>query len=403
MSCPNQPTAKPFPKILCIHDYRPEALALADLIRQIFLGYPTEKIHWWHCRDTALYREPDFRAASLHGCCIPEKLVPQVRWTNTKSFLLERFWAPYAARHLERAIAKVEPDLVWSLLYGWSIPALARVRWPTGLPLHVSVWDFPDIGALEKSLGAKRSQRFVSAIHQLVRCANTFDGVSAGMLEELQMKTGRRDGLIVHSGFEPSHLHALETMPAILGSGELRIAYVGTIVCENDFCQMLAALKNVRGKLPRKPVLEFFGGRNYRTRSWFEPDWMIEHPLFTDDALIEALRRCEWGIVVMDIKGEDPRYSRFSFPNKIGTYLAAGVPVLGFGHAETSLSRIMRAQRLGKFSSDVTRECLEEYLLETLRLPQPRNSFRDDILQCARSEFNAAEIRERLWCAWRVQ
>jgi len=47
-------------------------------------------------------------------------------------------------------------------------------------------------------------------------------------------------------------------------------AYVGTIISEVGFLNLLAALKTIRSQVPRKVILEFFGGRNYRNRPWFD-------------------------------------------------------------------------------------------------------------------------------------
>jgi hypothetical protein len=280
---------------------------------------------------------------------------------------------------------------------------LAQVRWPSGQKLHVSVWDFADTNGMKRLLGESRSRRVVSATHELVRRATSFDAISPAMLAELQAQTGRKDGIIVHSGFESGHLHDLETAPPEQpGDGLIRLAYVGTIISESGFLSLLAALKNIRSVLPEKISVEFFGGRNYRARSWFEPGWMTEHGLYTDEGLIKALRQCAWGLVVMDPEGEDLRYSRFSFPNKVGTYLSAGVPVLGFGHAQSSLAGIMQEHEPGRFTSTTASGELEKFLAEVLRLPFPRNLFRARIRQCARTEFNAAEMRARLWRLWGV-
>jgi hypothetical protein len=401
MSDQNRPEPRRYPKILFVHDFRPDSLVTADLIRQLLSGFPPGQLEWWSCRRTGLHAQPDLRAGRLHEFVIPPRLAPNARFTSLKCSLLENFWVPRAARHLEGVIAGVKPDLVVALLYGWSVPVLAQVRWPSGQKLHVSVWDFADTGGMEKVLGKKRSRRFVSAAYQLVRRAASFDAISPAMLGELQTQAGRKDGIIVHSGFEAGHLHALETAPAEPpGDGVIRLAYVGTIISESGFLNLLAALKNVRVAFPEKIRLEFFGGRNYRSRPWFEPDWMSEHGLYTDEGLVKALRQCDWGLVVMDPEGEDLRYSRFSFPNKVGTYLSAGVPVLGFGHAQSSLARIMQEQELGRFTSATARGELEKFLAEMLRLPSPRNLFRARILQCARTEFNAAEMRTRLWQLW---
>ena len=186
-------------------------------------------------------------------------------------------------------------------------------------------------------------------------------------------------------------------------AGPIRIAYVGTIISEQDFLETLAALKKVRSQMPQNVVLEFFGGRHYCRRAWFEPDWMTEHGLFTDEGLVAALRRCAWGLVVMDSSGQDPQYSRFSFPNKVGTYLSAGLPVLGFGHPTSSLAHIMQAHRLGRFTAATARGERERFLLESLRLPSPRAAFHDDILRCARTEFDATDMRAKLWRLWGVR
>jgi len=395
------PTA--LPRILFVHDFRPDSLHTADLIRQLFLGFPPENLAWWSFRQTDRHASPDLRAARCYEFPLPDWLVPRERFNGLKCLLLENFWASRAARDLERVIAQEKPDLVVALLFGWSVPVLTRVHWPANLRRHFSLWDFPDTNGMKKVLGESRSQRFVGNIHNLLRHANSFDAICPGALTEIRSHTGRTDGLVVHSGFEPQHLAALEKLEAVSDDDGLRLAYVGTIISENDFLEMLTALKKIRSQISQRVVLEFFGGRNYRSRAWFEPDWMTEHGMFTDDGLITALRRCAWGIVVMDSAGEDLRYSRFSFPNKVGTYLPAGVPVLGFGHSTSSLAQIMQEHRLGKFTNATTGEDLEKFLLESLRLASPRAAFRDDILRCARTEFNAAEMRARLWRLWGVR
>lgn len=391
------------PRILFVHDFRPDSLHTADLIRQLFLGYPVERLAWWSFRQTGRHTSPDLRAARCHEFSLPDRLVPHYRLAGLKSALLENFWVPRAARDLEQVIADENPDLVVALLFGWSVPVLARVHWPAGLRRHFSLWDFPDTNGMKAALGESRSARFVSSIHALVRQADTFDAICPGALAELRAHTGRHDGLVVHSGFESHHLRALEQTPGGGEAGILRLAYVGTIISKNGFRELLAALKAVRTKLPQKVVLEFFGGRNYRSQDWFEPDWMTEHGLFTDNGLVAALRRCDWGIVVMDPAGEDLRYSQFSFPNKVGTYLSAGVPVLGNGHPQSSLAQLMGEHQLGRFSSAVNRMELEKFLADSLRLTMPRAFFRANILQCAHTEFNAAALRARLWELWNAK
>jgi hypothetical protein len=206
---------------------------------------------------------------------------------------------------------------------------------------------------------------------------------------------------MVHSGFEPCHLQALTDRSTSRPDDDvLRLAYVGTIISEKGFFKMLAALGKARAAQSRKIVLEFFGNRNYRNRPWFQPDWMVEHGLFTDQGLIDAVRRCAWGIVVMDPEGEDLQYSRFSFPNKVGTYLSAGVPVLGFGHPQSCLVRMMQNHDFGRFTSASDVAEMGKFLSQSFQIASPGQQFQQGIIRCAQTEFNAAEMRARLWRLW---
>ena len=86
------------PKILFVNDYSPDSLALGDLIRQLLLGYPVEKIAWWHCRQTQVYAKPDLQASSVCRFPLPYRLVPNRRWTEAKCRFLEHLWLPLATK-----------------------------------------------------------------------------------------------------------------------------------------------------------------------------------------------------------------------------------------------------------------------------------------------------------------
>src|ERR1035438_4275925 len=83
-----QTTPKDLPKILFVNDYSPDSLALGDLFRQLLLGYPVEKLAWWHCRRTPVYDQPDLKAGTVYHFNLPRKLAPIQRWTLSKCFIL---------------------------------------------------------------------------------------------------------------------------------------------------------------------------------------------------------------------------------------------------------------------------------------------------------------------------
>jgi hypothetical protein len=388
------------PKILFVNDFPPDSLAVADLVRQLLVGYPRAQISWWHCRTSKIRGLTDLGVGEIHHCPLPNKLVPNQRLRTLKGSIVEGLWLPFAARHLRRTVSKVKPDLVWVLLFGWPILVARKAKLGSAEPLHVSLWDLPDTKGQQAALGKARSARFMQAVHWLIQQSASFDGISKAMLEEIATATGRTNGILVHSGFEPEHLATLNSLVEARKDDDLRLAYVGTIISENAFLSILTAIGKLRPHLPRPLKLEFFGARGYRSSSWFDSEWMVEHGVFSDRGLVESLQRCDWGIVVTDPEAEDVRYSRYSFPNKIGTYLSAGVPILAVCHKDSSLAEIMKTSGVGVSTSEYKGAALEKFLAETVQIARPRSHYRDKILQCARTEFNADEIRARLWKSW---
>lgn len=389
------------PRILFVNEWPPDSLYLGDLVRQLLKNYPIDKINWWHCCSPTKREISDFRAAQVFCCNLPSFL-NRNRLMPIRGPIIERLWVPLAARHLRKTIDLIKPDVLWVLLARWPVLIAPRVLGAAGPALHVSVWDFPDTAASRQNLGLPRCERMLKAIYGMLRQACSWDAISESMLQELTARTGRQDGILVNSGFEPEHLKILEEFVEDERAQDVvRVAYVGTIISHRSFQVMLKALGSLHGRLTCPIRLEFYGGRNYRSAPWFDSSWMLEHEVLTDEGLVQSLRGCSWGIVVMDLEGEDLRYSRYSFPNKIGTYLSAGVPVLGLGHPTSALAEVFSRYSVGKSTSATELGPLEQFLSEAFRMERPRSFFRENILRCAHERFDAQKMRERVWQAWR--
>src|SRR2546429_9770588 len=99
-----QPATEEFPKILFVNELPPDSLAMADCVRQLLLGYPADRLAWWYCRVSKVRGLTDLRAGRLHRWPMPLKLLPLRRPKTLKASVLERLWAPLAARHLSRTV-----------------------------------------------------------------------------------------------------------------------------------------------------------------------------------------------------------------------------------------------------------------------------------------------------------
>jgi hypothetical protein len=356
--------------------------------------WPVANLFWWSCLP-----EPDSlfgqKVAAHRVALIPRKLYPQRRWCGAKSWFLEHVWTPWAARHFETTLDEFNPEAVWVIAHGWAIPPLARALPRTGIGFHTTVQDYMDAKVYVARFGSGRSQRLVALAEKLYSEATTRDATSQPMVADLEARTGRTAGQILHAGLEAedfAFLAGKKQSPA----QEIRIAYSGTIIVEEDFAWFAKLLDSVRPRLPVPVKLQFFGARA-PLRHWFNSGWMREHGLLAQEPLLNAMKECTWGFVPMSMADDNPRYNRFSFPTKFISCLAAGLPLITMGHPESAVVQMANTYRVGICLSSGEPDALAKELLTGLSIKDPWERFKPEILRCASSEFNAGQKRNRLY------
>ena len=394
------------------------------VVRQMLQGFPGE-VHWWSVRGSVERRRLKVEGLKIVSCaCFPPgKLMPAKKLPKLKSWLMENFWAPLAARDLERTIHQVKPDCIWAIPHDWSIIPLWQVMRSRETRWHVTTQDFPDVHGHGKLWGEDLVQRMARVQVEIYSRADSRDATSLPMLDELHRTTGRHGIQMLHQGLEPEDFGYLESrllpldpqhstppplQPSTLAdrlSTPIRIAYAGTILCEPEFALFVSLLESIiqqrtTNNEPRTPLLELhlFGSHTYSTRPWFNPDWMVEHGNLADRELVHVLRNFDWGFIPMALDDTDPRYNRFSFPTKFITYLAAGLPPITIGHPESSVMKMAAAYDVG-ITISTAAPALDE-LAEALFAPNAKAKHLPEILLCAREQFDAAKMRGRLWEAF---
>jgi hypothetical protein len=156
-------------------------------------------------------------------------------------------------------------------------------------------------------------------------------------------------------------------------------------------------------------VLDLFGSHSYASRGWFDSSWMREHGNLPEPDLLKALRECTWGFSPMALDDADPRYNRFSFPTKLISYLAAGLPVIGLGHPQSTIIRAVDENGIGLSLTTPDLSSLQQALLRGLapspslshsmreEAESPWATFGKDLLQYGRREFDAGKMRSALY------
>jgi len=369
------------------------------VVRQMLRDWPADKLFWWSCR---LEPPGNFgqQLAAQALAVIPEKLYPHQRWCAQKSWLLERIWTPWAARHFQRTCRQFQPETVWIIPHAWAIPPLARALSARRMKYHATMQDFMDMGNYVGRHGVDLTQRLVGQAEWLYARATTRDATSHPMIAELHSRTGKPAAQMLHAGIESGELARLGSRGAKT-DGSIRIAHAGTIQVPEVFAFFVSALREIRGRLARPLTLEFYGNHSYRSQPWFDPAWMNEHGNLPAAELSAALRSCDWGFAPMALTDADPRYNRFSFPTKFISYLAAGLPVITVGHPESSVVKMAAAHPVGICATTRDAAALAGQLVAGLSEPDPAAKYREGIRQCAETEFNASRMRATLYACLR--
>jgi hypothetical protein len=381
-----------FPRLLVAAEFPPNASGGGGtIVRQMLKGWPVEKLFWWSCLPEGDRRFGQ-QVAVHRVAAIPRRLYPLRRLVRQKAWLMDNLWVPRATRHLRRTLAELKPEVVWSIPHAWSIPPLARVLPAAGIGFHVSVHDYPDVKSMVDSLGAGRCRQWLAGMEQLYARATTRDGIADPMIADLRARTGRDANGAGHAGLEKADFEFLQSRPADTGD-RIRIAYTGTISCEEDFAKFVQALDNVRPKFTKKVSLEIFSSHSYEGSPWFDKSWMNEHGNLAEPLFSTELKKCSWGFVMMYL-AEDDRSHFFSLPTKLVSYLAAGLPVFALGNAESSLIKTVQKYRVGVWAATGEPSVLQAKVWEAFSITNPWERYGSEIQRCAREEFDVARIRQ---------
>ncbi|CAN5658377.1 hypothetical protein BH09VER1_BH09VER1_00210 [soil metagenome] len=215
--------------------------------------------------------------------------------------------------------------------------------------------------------------------------------------DEMQRLTGRPADAVIRCGAEPEEIEYVVKKEFLPPQGKIRIGYPGTIIAEQTFAKILAALKLLESRLPLPVEIHLFGNHSYRNRPWYDERVIVEHGYLPEDEMIRRYRSCDWGLVIMELDGSNPRYNQFTFPCKFTRALADGLPIISVAHPETTLIRMARKYQIGAVLTSPNEEALAEELLPWLSGATKLPGQRDEMLRCIKTEFDAEANRRILY------
>jgi glycosyltransferase involved in cell wall biosynthesis len=386
-----------YPRLLVATEYSPNSPGgggSGAVLRQMLKDWPPEKLFWWSClpEHNGFFGQ---KVAAHRVALLPKKLYPNRRFRAQKSWLLEKWWVPRAARHFRKTLDLFQPSVVWAHPHCWAIPPLARALPGAGVGFHISLHDYADVNGNIARIGKYFCAQLVALADELYAAATTRDAICRAMVDDLHVRTGC-DGSISRAGLEQEDFNYLARTPGT-SNGQIRIAYPGTVIVEKEFALFVKALAQIRDRLPLPATLEFFGDHSYRSRPWFDSAWMKENGSLPAAELSRALKDCSWGFSPMALTDDNPRYNRFSLPTKFAGSIAAGLPVITLGHPESTVVKMASQYQVGLCLTDGNLEKLSAQLFEGLSEPDAKKKYRAEIQRCALAEFDVRRMRAILY------
>lgn len=313
-------------------------------------------VTWWTTDWSHRYKRRR-QAPKPHGR-LRIRALPCVAYRSNTS--LRRLWSHhYYARRLRVALRQAlrngeMPDAVYVNLPVPTVAAVAaELKEAAGFRLVVDIRDAWPENFLQLLPGGERARRlfgpvllwpFRRAARRAYRAADVLTAVSRDYLE-MASRYGMRNGQVFYIGTPPDRLESQPpAMTARDPGGPLRLVYIGGFGTSYDLATLGEAVRQgwpaAGGDDSEQPVEVHLAGYGQPPAWAREATGVVFHGMLGAAELRALLEWCHVGLNA--VHGG----SGIAMPNKVGDYLAAGLPLV---HARESgeLAELVREREMG--------------------------------------------------------
>lgn len=254
------------------------------------------------------------------------KLGSALAWASSRWVFL-----PYVRRLVKQAAEfgrERQVDKVWQVLDSPTTIAMgAEVARVLDVPLLTTVWDPPDYvlrqAGIDRITRAQLLRRFGDALAYSERTSV----VSETMQEDYDREFGA-NAVIVRHGLARDDRREAATQPG--SDTEFTIGYAGSLYAKDAWDALMTALSTVDWQLGGRKVIVRALGLTFRFTCQFKAH--IEYLGWQSTSeTAELLSACDVNYLPYPFQEGMRDVARYSFPSKLGTYVATGRPV--FIHA----------------------------------------------------------------------
>ena len=291
---------------------------------------------------------------------------------------------------LRRAIIEWKPDLVVLILFDyWVTTEAGEACRRSGVPTMCIVWDPPAYLCSLWKLPPLSARALMSSFEADIRSSKAILYPSLAMQKFYSKEYSNPSEVGIHS---PSI--NLQTVPVITEDGVFRIGFSGGMYTNENWSVLLETIGSTDWKLQDRPV-EIVVMGSYLNLPRVTGPVRISFLGYVDmQTQVNVLAGCDLLYLPYPFDKKFENSVRYSFPNKLGVYAAAGVPVLFHGPSSSSVLRILEKYTIGPVCTSLQSEELKLAINEVFN--KERDAFyRGQSRRLRQDELNLEVFQQR--------
>jgi hypothetical protein len=352
---------------------------------------------------STVYFRPGLAARETLSCTHPDSITlsyPRTRLPilcDISYRLLERRLDGYLAR-VTRYIERKRPEAMLFVLNSHELILLAaRLAPSTPIPLIAMVWDVPERFFLRpfRHLSQRHTRIVMRAFDEVMRAAKYVIGVSRGMEEYLREHGATQTLHVPPASAPPIDESELEEIQRTRSSSTISIVFAGTMHSVREWNAFLRAVDawNGRGHAPGITVdcLGYARPRNAERRRYVRDFGQLP----PRDAF-RVVARSHIAYLPFPMEPALSLDVRTSFPSKLATYVAAGIPVLYHGPAESTVGQFLEDYYVGKTCTTLAQDEIENTIRGLIMDPLFRAQYGQSRVSALRDEIGESVMLRKL-------
>lgn len=295
-----------------------------------------------------------------------------------------------SSAHLQRAIIEWKPDLVILILFdNWVITEAGEACRRAGVPTMSIVWDPPAYLCSLWNLPILSARALMKSFKADLRNSRAILYPSMAMQKFYSQKYSIPSEVGIHS---PSI--NLQPDPVRTEDGVFRIGFSGGMYTKENWKVLLETIGSSDWKLQERPV-EIVVMGSYLNLPRITGPVRISFLGYVDmQTQVNVLAGCDLLYLPYPFDAKYKNSVRYSFPNKLGVYAAAGVPVLFHGPSSSSVLMIFDKYTIGPVCTSLLSEELK-LALDEVSSKERDACYRGQLRRLRQDELNLEVFQQR--------